>query len=93
MLIHKRKFDIRVFALVVCHADTGKIRGYFYDEGYLRTSSKDFSLEKWDNKLIHLTNDAIQKNSADYGKYESANKISYHDFDKHLVREKGISFL
>ena len=35
----------------------------------------------------------MQKNSADYGKYESANKISYLDFDKHLLREKGVSFL
>lgn len=93
LLIHRRKFDIRVFALAVCHADTNRIRGYFYDEGYLRTSSKDFNVEKWDNRLIHLTNDAVQKYSADYGKYESANKISYLDFDKHLQREKGISFL
>ena len=93
LLIHKRKFDIRVFALAVCHADTGRIRGYFYDEGYLRTSSKDFNIDKWDNRLIHLTNDAVQKNSADYGKYESANKISYCDFDKHLSRERGVSFL
>ena len=93
MLINRRKFDIRVFALAVCHADTGRIRGYFYDEGYLRTSSKDFNLDKWDNRLIHLTNDAVQKNSADYGKYESANKISYLDFEKHLQREKGVSFL
>ena len=82
-----------MFALAVCHADTNRIRGYFYDEGYLRTSSKDFNVEKWDNRLIHLTNDAVQKYSADYGKYESANKISYLDFDKHLQREKGISFL
>jgi len=93
LLIQKRKFDIRVFALAVCHADTGLIRGYFYDEGYLRTSSKDYNIEKWDNRLIHLTNDAVQKNSADYGKYESANKISYQDFDKHLIKEKNVSFL
>ena len=93
LLINKRKFDIRVFALIVGHADTGLIRGYFYDEGYLRTSSKDFNIEKWDNRLIHLTNDAVQQKSADYGKYEAANKISYHDFEKHLLKEKNVSFL
>jgi len=93
LLINKRKFDIRVFALFVCHAETGLIRGYFYDEGYLRTSSKDFNVDKWDNRLIHLTNDAVQKHSTDYGKYESANKISYLDFDKHLLRERNVSFL
>ena len=93
LLINRRKFDIRVFALVACHANTGLIRGYFYEEGYLRTSSKDFNIEKWDNRLIHLTNDAVQKGSADYGKYESANKISYHDFEKHLQKEKNVSFI
>lgn len=92
LLINKRKFDIRVFALFVGHAQTGKIRGYFYDEGYLRTSSKEYNLEKWDNRMVHLTNDAVQKNSADYGKFESANKISYTDFDRHLLKEKNVSF-
>ena len=92
LLINKRKFDIRVFALFVAHAKTGKIRGYFYDEGYLRTSCKEFNLDKFDNRMVHLTNDAVQKNSADYGKFESANKISYMDFDKHLVKEKNVSF-
>ena len=92
MLINRRKFDIRVFALFVAHAKTGKIRGYFYDEGYLRTSSKEFNLDKFDNRMVHLTNDAVQKNSADYGKFESANKISYLDFDRHLLKEKNVSF-
>lgn len=36
LLIKKRKFDIRVFTLVTCV--NGKMRGYFYEEGYLRTS-------------------------------------------------------
>ena len=58
LLVHRRKFDIRVFALLVCHAETGIIRGYFYEEGYLRTSSKDYTPDKVDNRLIHLTNDA-----------------------------------
>jgi hypothetical protein len=37
----------------------GYLRGYFYEEGYLRTSSKEFNLKQLDNKHIHLTNDAI----------------------------------
>lgn len=92
LLVHKRKFDIRVFALVVCHAETQKLRAYFFDEGYLRTSSKEYCPEKFSNRLIHLTNDAIQKNSADYGKFESANKISYQDFDKLLEKDHQASF-
>lgn len=63
--VSTRKFDIRVFALFVSHARTGKIRGYFYDEGYLRTSSKEFSLDRWDSRMVHLTNDAVQKISSD----------------------------
>ena len=59
LLIERRKFDIRVFALFVAHADTGILRGYFYQEGYLRTSCKEFDLSKVDNRLIHLTNDAV----------------------------------
>lgn len=45
-----------------------KIRGYVYNEGYIRTSSKIFSMETF-NRFVHLTNDAIQSRSADYGKY------------------------
>jgi len=31
-----------------------------------------------------LTNDAVQKKSEDYGKYENGNKVSYTDFQKYL---------
>ncbi len=34
--------------------------------------------------MIHLTNDAIQKNTPDYGKYEKGNKLSYQEFQKYL---------
>jgi hypothetical protein len=57
LLIHKRKFDIRVFGMMTCV--DGQLRGYFYEDGYLRTSSKEFSLKQLANKFIHLTNDAI----------------------------------
>ena len=36
------------------------------------------------NKFIHLTNDAVQKNCSDYGKYESWNKLSFLDFQIYL---------
>jgi hypothetical protein len=56
------------------------LRGYFYEEGYLRTSCKEFTLKNVDNKYVHLTNDAVQKYSQDYGKFENGNKVSYEDF-------------
>lgn len=57
LLINKRKFDIRVYGMLVTHY--GVMRGYFFEDGYLRTSSKEFTLENFNNKFIHLTNDAI----------------------------------
>lgn len=82
LLVHKRKFDIRCYGLLTCF--NGHIQGYFYHDGYLRTSSKEFSLKNTSNRYIHLTNDAVQKKSDDYGKYESGNKLSYPEFQKYL---------
>jgi hypothetical protein len=80
LLINKRKFDIRVYAMLVCN--NGITRGYFYEEGYIRTSSKEYStsINKLKNKFVHLTNDAIQKTSSDYGRFETGNKLTFKDF-------------
>jgi len=37
----------------------GNQKGYWYTEGYVRTSSKEFSMKNLTNKMIHLTNDAV----------------------------------
>jgi tubulin---tyrosine ligase len=34
-------------------------KGYWYSEGYVRTSSREFTLKNLDNRFIHLTNDAV----------------------------------
>lgn len=62
----------------------GKMRVYFFGEGYIRTSSYQFDINDVCDTEIHLTNDAIQKNSEDYGKYEEGNKLSYVEFQKYL---------
>lgn len=41
---------------------------------------------------MHLTNDAVQKYSQDYGKFENGNKISYEDFKVHLQKDRSIDF-
>lgn len=97
LLVYKRKFDIRVFALLTYNSNfekmEGSLRGWFYEEGYIRTSCKEYNLSSGaDNTFMHLTNDAVQKQSADYGKYEAGNKISYSDFDKILQKEYQVSF-
>lgn len=33
--------------------------GYFFREGYLRTSSREFSISNLENRYVHLTNDAV----------------------------------
>ena len=67
-LINKRKFDIRCFAMLTSF--NGVLQGYFYNEGYLRTASKIYNTQERD-LLVHLTNDAVQKDSEDYGKFEN----------------------
>ena len=93
LLIHKRKFDIRCYGMLT--SINGLIKGYFHSEGYLRTSSKEFNNKCLTNKYIHLTNDAVQQNNEDYGKYEPGNKLSYNDFQKYLdtkYPDKNIDF-
>ena len=62
----------------------GKFKGYWYSEGYLRTTSSEYNIRNCKDLYTHLTNDAIQKYSSDYGKYEKGNKVSYSDFQKYL---------
>ena len=57
----------------------GVLKGYVYRDCYFRTSSKPFSLDDLARE-VHLTNDAVQVNEEDYGKYENANKMSINDF-------------
>lgn len=42
--------------------NNGKIKGYWYQEGYVRTSSFLWDINDIEDQYIHLTNDAIQKN-------------------------------
>ena len=45
-----------------------------------------YTTKNLNNRVVHLTNDAIQKNADDYGKFESGNKLGYHEFQKYLDR-------
>lgn len=92
LLVYKRKFDIRVWVMV---SSTGK--WYFFKEGYLRTSGSEFKLDPDDpdNQYVHLTNNAIQKNSKSYGQFEDGNQLSYDKFQAYLDEfypEKNYNF-
>ena len=81
-LYQGRKFDLRHYLMIT--STLGKIRGYFYQEGYVRTTSYPYSLENG-NPGVHLTNDAIQKYLPNYSKYEKANKISYEQLNEYKM--------
>jgi len=82
LLISKRKFDIRTFAMLT--SINGNLKGYEYEEGYLRTSSAEYTIKNLNNRMVHLCNDAIQKKSEDYGKFEPGNKMGYEEFQRYL---------
>jgi len=57
LLYNKRKFDIRCYMLIT--SINNNLKAYWYQEGYIRTSCKEFNLEDTECKFIHLTNDAV----------------------------------
>jgi len=76
-LLYKQwKFDIRIFTILTSY--NGTLRAFFFEEcGYIRTSCKEFSLDNLQSKYVHLTNDAVQQHSENYGKFENGNKVSF----------------
>jgi len=81
-LYNRRKFDIRCYILIT---QINQIkRGYWYQEGYIRTSSREFTIEECGDNFIHLTNDAVQKYSEEYSKFEPGNKLSFVEFERYL---------
>lgn len=99
LLVHGRKFDIRCFVLVVmkqvssrkrCGDGTEEgcdMKCYLYKDGYVRTSGKKYNLNDLSDKETHLTNDAVQKKAANYGKYESGNKLTYDQFQESIDKD------
>ena len=81
LLVNKRKFDIRVWVALTQDMDV-----YFFREGYLRTSSQPYSMDaqNLDDDFVHLTNNAVQKNSPEYGCHEDGNQLSFPDFKRLL---------
>lgn len=59
---------------------------YFFAEGYIRTSSSEYTTDPTalENEYVHLTNNAIQKNSPNYSAFEDGNQLSFCDFKKYL---------
>ena len=86
MLVSGRKFDIRCFVLVTNFPRQG-LRAYFFKDCYVRTSSKKYSLTSLSDREAHLTNDAVQKNSKTYGKFEDGNKLSFEEWQETILKD------
>ncbi|CAD8203545.1 unnamed protein product [Paramecium octaurelia] len=84
-LYNKRKFDIRCYFLITQLNNI--FRAYWYEDGYIRTSSEEFDLDDPANLYVHLTNDAIQKYADTYGRYENGNKLSLSEFQRYLENQ------
>ena len=70
---------------------THELDFYFYKEVYLRTSSTEYIIDPsdCDNKFFHLTNNAIQQYSSNYGSFEDGNQMSFNDFQDYLKDNKS----
>lgn len=86
LLVSGRNFDIRSFVLVTLDKSHG-LRGYYYRDGYVRTSSKAYSLKNLSDRETHLTNDAVQTKSKNYGQFEVGNKINFSTWQEIIDRE------
>ena len=84
-LVFNRKFDIRVWVLI-----NQDMEVFFCREGYLRTSAFEYELDDCEDKMIHLTNNAVQKTSKDYGRFEDGNQLSFDQFQEHIDQDHNI---
>jgi tubulin polyglutamylase TTLL9 len=78
-----KKFDLRIFALVLSYAP---LKVYLYREGFARFTNTTYSLDKEDlsNSSVHLTNHAVQKKDADYDATKSDLKWCVPCFSLHV---------
>ena len=49
---------------------------FYFKKGYLRTTSQEYNLSEKE-KLVHLTNNCLQKFGEAYGKHEDGNTLGY----------------
>ncbi|XP_053101320.1 probable tubulin polyglutamylase TTLL9 isoform X5 [Hemicordylus capensis] len=62
-LIGGRKFDLRVYVLVMSYIP---LKAWLYRDGFARFSNTRFTLNSIDDHYVHLTNVAVQKTAPDY---------------------------
>jgi tubulin---tyrosine ligase len=76
------KFDIRVLVLYTTNCEL-----FIFPESYIRLSSYEYSPDNL-NYYVHLTNNAVQCNSRNYGSLCDGNIFGMTDFEKHIKAEE-----
>nr|XP_035977738.1 probable tubulin polyglutamylase TTLL9 isoform X2 [Halichoerus grypus] len=71
-LIGGRKFDLRVYVLVMSYLP---LRAWLYRDGFARFSNTRFTLSSIDDQYVHLTNVAVQKTSPDYHPKKAGSRL------------------
>ena len=84
-LIGGKKFDIRVYVLVMSYTP---LKAWLYRSGFARFSNTRFSLDSITDTFVHLTNVAIQKTAPDYDP-EKGCKWSLQELRLFLLAKHG----
>lgn len=67
--------------------DPTKINLYFFEEGYLRTSSNEYDVNA-ESVMVHLTNNCLQvQEKSTFGMHEAGNTVSFQIFQDYLDEE------
>jgi hypothetical protein len=87
LLYDGRKFDVRVYALVV--RSFKKTNVYWYREGYLNLSSFPYNPDDRGNPLMHITSEKIQRmEPASFGHHEPLNRVYFNDAEKYFDKQE-----
>ena len=84
-LVHGRKFDMRVWALVTSF---NPLVWWKYDDYYLRFASAPYGSGGGFDPAAHLTNHCVQVGVAGYGSFAEGNMWSREQFIAHLASER-----
>jgi len=66
LLFRNRKFDLRVWVLI-----DQDLKPYVFKECYVRLSTEAYKYDNFEEKFVHLTNNALQKYSENYTEDET----------------------
>ena len=62
LVIHNRKFDLRIWALVTC---ANPLTIWIFNKPYVRFTASDFTLQDINDRFIHLSNHAVSAKNTD----------------------------